>query len=746
MRRILKFLVWGSVGGLLGWWIGAFPAWAVAPTFWEISSFHDFQRGKVDGCSITQEGRVTLAPDLKSIFSTDQVLVWTMASDSKGNLFLGTGHSGKVFAVNPKNEGRLFYTAKELDIFGLAVDAHDNLYVGSSPDGKVFKVQPDGTASEFFNPHSKYIWALAFDPSGTLFVATGDQGKIYKVDPSGKGTLFYETKQTQVMSLAVDPQGNVLAGTFPGGLLFKINAAGKGFVLFDSPLQEVHAITPASDGSIYISCMNEKIQQRFAPIIPGSSIPVAPTTATVTVTPNETTPTVVEMPVEQSFAPPTFTLGPAGGLRSAIYRIAPDLATESLWSSRDEDAFDMLLQGQTLLFSTDSKGRLYAVEPDHRTQLVAQTNEAQVSRLIRRGNEVFAATSNIGKLYQLGPSMPALGQVESEIKDTQSVSRWGVISWQGDAPSGTSIRFFTRSGNSENPDATWSDWSGAYTRSDGEQITSPAARFIQWKGELRGSGQAAPSLDLVSVAYLPQNVRPVIQSVKVTPQGLPPLRHPAGSAEGSSSDVEAKTGTTSVESPGTITVTAFASPTLSRSRVTLSWQAEDKDHDIMEYSVYLRGLQEKNWRLLKKDLRESSYGLDPETLPDGKYRFKVVASDALSNPAGAALTTEMESEVFTIDNTPPKVEPTGQSVDPGSLTVHFRASDEQSPLRRAEYALDSGRWQMLTSDDGLVDSKFEEFTVHAEALSPGEHVVTLRVYDSSGNPGLAKAVVTVEKK
>jgi len=42
-----------------------------------------------------------------------------------------------------------------------------------------------------------------------------------------------------------------------------------------------------------------------------------------------------------------------------------------------------------------------------------------------------------------------------------------------------------------------------------------------------------------------------------------------------------------------------------------------------------------------------------------------------------------------------------------------------------------------------VDSRRETFTVRLEGLRPGEHVVTLRAYDTGGNAGIGKAVARV---
>ena len=85
----------------------------------------------------------------------------------------------------------------------------------------------------------------------------------------------------------------------------------------------------------------------------------------------------------------------------------------------------------------------------------------------------------------------------------------------------------------------------------------------------------------------------------------------------------------------------------------LQWQAEDRNGDTLEYAVYYRALNETNFRLLKDHIRETFYTVDGASLADGRYVFRVVASDALDNPAAIALSADRISEPVDIDNTPP---------------------------------------------------------------------------------------------
>jgi len=73
-----------------------------------------------------------------------------------------------------------------------------------------------------------------------------------------------------------------------------------------------------------------------------------------------------------------------------------------LWSSKEENIYDLLAPTGQILFSTDGNGRIYRLTPDRKVTLVTQTNEAEATRLLAQGGEVLAATGNLGKIYRLG--------------------------------------------------------------------------------------------------------------------------------------------------------------------------------------------------------------------------------------------------------------------------------------------------------------------------------------------------------
>src|SRR6267142_2296553 len=224
------------------------------PVVWQISSRAELLKGEARGVSVTDTGILTLAPNLSQLFNSDQAYVWSTAIDAAGNVYLGTGHDGKLFRVSSDGKGSLLYKAPELDVTALAVASDGSVFAATSPDGKVYRVTADGKAEVFFDPTDKYIWSLAILGDGSLAVGTGDNGKLYRVRAAGakpESSLLINTNQTHVMSLAVTRQGDLIAGTDPGGLVLRISPDGKAFGLYDASLREIHALAAAPDGSVY---------------------------------------------------------------------------------------------------------------------------------------------------------------------------------------------------------------------------------------------------------------------------------------------------------------------------------------------------------------------------------------------------------------------------------------------------------------------------------------------------------------
>jgi hypothetical protein len=101
----------------------------------------------------------------------------------------------------------------------------------------------------------------------------------------------------------------------------------------------------------------------------------------------------------------------------------------------------------------------------------------------------------------------------------------------------------------------------------------------------------------------------------------------------------------------------------------------------------------------------------------------------------------LASSPVLIDNTPPVITLSAPERKGSQVTLRFAAQVQATPLTKCAYSIDAGPWQPLEAADGITDSKQEEFQLQVDELKPGEHLIAIRVYDSGGNAGLAKAVV-----
>jgi hypothetical protein len=710
------------------------PAHAGQPVVWETSGRAELLKGDSRGVSITDTGVLMLAPKLTEVYNTQQTYVWSSAVDIQGNVYLGTGHDGKTYKITAAGTGSLLYDAAELDVTALAIGRDGSLFAGTSPDGKVYRITADGKADVYFDPGDKYIWSLAVMSDGSLAVGTGDTGKLYRVRAAGataESSLLVSTNQTHVISLAVTPQGDLIAGTDSGGLVLRVSPEGKTFALFDTQLREIHALAPAADGSIYALALSDAAASARVPSTPVVQ-PQPPEGATPTTSVTITAIDETGAPI-QGQSGQTRSRGDVSSARSAVFRILPDGATDVVWSSQTVTAFAIApaLQSGSVLIGTADKGRIYSVTNDGRDTLLLQSPEGQISSLLVRNNQIYAASSNQGKLFRFGNELVSEGTFESPVRDAKLTASWGRIWWRGTG----AVEVQTRTGNGERPDATWSDWSAVYRNPEGNQISSPRARFIQWRATVRSSG-APSSVEDVSVAYLPRNVAPEVLSITALPIGV-------GLQQMAQVVVDPNVESSGLD-PSVFGPVAQAPPRrfYQRGARSFQWQAEDRNADTLEYAIYYRALDDQTFRLLKDKLRDNFYTIDGATLADGRYVIKVVATDAPDNPPGQKLTGERLSEPVDIDNTPPVVKVTGQPQLKGdSVRVVFAVDDAIGKVKKADASLDGAAWTPVFPDDGIADSGHEIYSVDFGSLAPGEHTISLRTFDSSGNIGTLSVTV-----
>ncbi|MDH7602995.1 MAG: SpoIVB peptidase S55 domain-containing protein [Armatimonadota bacterium] len=682
------------------------------PKVWTQRTQSDFAKGRGFGVAVSSDGGLVLVPRMRKLVETAEQYVWCAVPGKDGSVYVGTGDSGKVYRVDKSGRAEVLYETGELEVHALAVDSKGNLYVGTSPNGKVFRIGPDGKGELIFDAEERYVLTLAVDSEDNLYVGVGDSGRVYRIISSGESSVFAELPEQQIIRLLWDLQGSLFVGTGNSGVVYRVDRFGKAIPVFDAPEESATALAVDKQGNLYI----------------GTS--------------------------------------PQG----AIYKVSADGRSKAVFTNAP----------RVLSMVSDAHGNVYAacgefivrISSDEKTAQFDSGDEKVLYLCLaydRSSDTLFAGTSDSASVY-FAPCTSMEGYYESAVHDAQAVSRWGRIKWACKAPDGTLVEFHTRTGNSANPDDAWSPWSSAYVDASGVQITSPPARFIQYKAVMKATDPAkAPRVSSVSISYLPPNGKP-----KLT------LLSPVGG--------EAWSG-----------------------KKTIRWSGSDPDNDTLVYDVYYSS-DGKNWQTLvgglgtekpdavgsspnakteeeitakvrselekSKDVPEemkkevlkdvpaekklttsgapgqpsreapttsTSYTWDTTKVKDGRYFIKVVASDRPSN-AVDALAEEVVSDPVAVCNTPPKVVLYAKKLEVRQgqrAEISGSASSGVVDLAGVQYRVDGGTWMAASSDDGIFDSPYEPFTIALDSLSVGTHKIEIQAVDTAGNAAADTVQVSV---
>src|SRR5581483_9055903 len=204
----------------------------------------------------------------------------------------------------------------------------------------------------------------------------------------------------------------------PNGLLYDISGPKQGAILFDSTLPEIRAIAIDPNGVLYAAAMGGAVATGSAAAVSAGAI-VANTPTVITVT--ETKENVSPSSDDEINAKPgadqakntgsstsasaatsnTAVVEVSGVEKSAIYRISPDHTVETLRTSKEDNVYDLSLDRDSVIFSTDDHGRIYRLNGD-RTTLLAEPGDGETTRLCKAGSVLYAGLSNPARLLAFG--------------------------------------------------------------------------------------------------------------------------------------------------------------------------------------------------------------------------------------------------------------------------------------------------------------------------------------------------------
>jgi hypothetical protein len=646
------------------------PADAVGTRRFALDSQEDFLSGDLRGVSVDSQGHVRAGWNLGTLTISAANTVFSALTLNDGTVLLGTGNAGKVLKV-AGGQVTEYADTKQLAVTSMVTDGK-SVFAATLPGGKIFKIDGGGALTELpAIPDAENIFALAYDPKKNgFYAATGPNGKLFFVQPGGAAQLVFDSDEPNLVSVAVAPDGTVYTGSSGKGILFKVTGPGKAVVHASPSGDEVKEIQFGKKGELFLIA-NEMGEGK------GMSIPKPPS---------------------KGAAPPR-----AGGRagKGSLIRVDPDGSMEELLNRTDTHFVSLAIDDNGRPFvGTGAEGRVYTADENHTSMLVADVDGRQVGALSVVGKRRFVVASDPAAFHEIRGTGGADASWTSKVLDAGLRANYGRLMWHADG----TVEFQVRTGNSNDPDATWSDWSQALT-SPGKAAVPPG-RFVQLRA--RFSKDSNATLHDISLPFVTDNLRAVVTSVDVR------------SSKGGSG--------------GGISSSGSEVPSRSSS-IKLNWRVDNPDNDQLRYRVSFRfEKQPGTWRdLTKPDDVYTRSDLDWETasLPEGTYRVRVEASDEMANPPDRITRHALESGPILVDNTAPVF----RSLKTQGKRIQAELVDGLGPIVRIDFAV-NGRteWRPLAPKDGIFDEPAEEIDVDLSSVLPsGTNLVAIRAFDQAGN-------------
>jgi sugar lactone lactonase YvrE len=712
---------------------------------WSASRTEEFSKGTLDGTALDEEGRVVLAPSLETLWGPEEGIVWDIASASDGSAFIALSGPGRLVRLSASGDAETWYQAEEDEelVTAVELDGDGGAYIGVSPGGRVIHVRGPGQA-QLLETGSAFVWSLARDADGRLWIGTGVPGALFHERPNGNVESVYETGDDPVRCLQPAKDGGVVLGTGGRGRVIRVTENGEPFVLFDAEEDEIVDIAIVGDDVFALASGSPK---QISGQRPGSEQTRATPNNSVTVTARPPHSSEERGEEDTKPPPPASTQRPPQTFQTSaggkLYRISADGGVRQVWDSTTDVPFALVVTNDDrLLIATGDSGRLYLLGPEGRAARLLRiaSNQASALAALPDGGVLVGGTTN-ARVDRLGVGARTDGSYLSDVIDAGGSAEWGRLRWDADLPDGSSVGVEVRSGNSAEPDETWSPWSEIRSprgKSETETELRPT-RWAQLRLSLAGKKGNSPRVRSVELFYLPRNRAPETRLLKIEKAGVVWVKGPAQSsnrfgpfvaddpvARKTAAEFQRRAGNTAIRKSYELGARTF------------SWDAADPDNDRLSYSLEIRQEGSRHWFPLANDLEDKFFSWDARGMPDGSYRAKIIVSDARDNPEGKELIDERVSEVFAIDNTRPSVRKLDLARQDGAVRVEFQALDPGGSVAAVEVAVDGGAWVPLDPLDGVSDSEEEQYEL---LVGPPAHAdesarsVMVRVTDAVGNLG-----------
>ena len=681
-----------------------------------------------------EEGKITGTIALK-----ETRYVWDMILHD-GKIWVATGIEGKVLHVNPAEpdaEPAVALDSGQKNILCLGIDNKGQIYAGTDGEGLVYRIV--AKAGDIDNPYSTFavydadepeIGAILVKADGKVYIGTADAqqarpGRLSEAVNEEKGQADPDKKASEDGGIGDGGDGDGGDGDKeppappknpqPKPEPLPSDADGGEVGDGDDPAEQAQPEVPAKPSAEQYAQLRKEVSRRLLEARKGQKLQANTGPGGKRLSPRRN-------------GNGTRSGGAAGQAKSgnAVYEISTDGFVREVFRESVMILKLGLVDGK-LIVTTGNEGQVYRVDPDaEEITVLADLDVQQIPAMLLIDGQVTIGTANPARLVRLGAGFADTGSFTSDPLDATQPSMWGALQVLAELPEGARVRVQTRSGNLSDPeDGHWSDWSDEIEVTPDApglpvyvNVHSPTARYLQYRLTLGSDGKATPNVSRVAMRYLVPNMAPKINKLKAE---------------------YAKANRKNNAEPG-------PPPSV---MVNVTWETADANDDKLKFSLETRKLgTDQPFIELEEEIDGNNYEWDTRSMPDGRYVLRLTASDEPDNVPDQVKQTRRVSAQVVVDNSSPAFGQINAAIGAnGQVKVSTEVKDGMSVIADFRYSVNGKKdWKAVLPVDMIFDSTNEQMSFSIPDLSPGTHVITLRVADAMGNVRFASVTAQVPAK
>ncbi len=604
---------------------------------WRQESESAFRQGKCD--AVTLDGWGRLMPGFKMLEHdrlTEDTRIWSSVY-SDGYLYVAA--SDRVVRWKPGMDKPELVA----DLGGIAIPAmvadSGVVYAACVPSGRVVAISANKgkfVQQVVFQCPDPVIASMDIDNNGNLYIGAAGSGKVYKVEKGHGGTMLVDSGQAHVTCLWFsEKEKKLYIGTGEKGCVFSVQADGSLKTEYQSSDHIVTGVARDSSGSLYVATAGSGKLMRL------NRKGEMQTLAT----------------------------------SQAFYTLIYDEKDDCVYTG---DAEGDITQARVEPLS----GVPYLVPVFHTEQ------EAVTSVVLNRASgQLLATTANLPSImaFEIETAPDTQPTYVSQIKDGDRLTKWMHVRLYGlynDSFNGLNktVKVETRTGDSSQPDSSWSAWKESTFTNDGFSIDSPGGRYFQYR--LTWNRKA-----------LPTDKSDNVSSKSDAHSGLGPDTRSSWEKNASIHRVEVtfigKNQTPKIASVAPISGTVIAG----KHEFTVT--ASDPDQDNLDLNLDISSDRGGSWKSLAANVRPKHTKKEEEKKTDSssdKESDSTKKADTKEGDAKPSETKSSSDDSKSTETKPPEPgDPTdksqdGQDVPPDPDKIHSSKTDtiylESSPILR----------------------------------------------------------------